>query len=120
MIVQFSESQISAAVDKAFRETTILMNGEFVKAITGAVYSWPVGESPRDAVDTGRLRASQQYQLIDARRANYTWSTEYASAVHSGYLLRNGKAMPARPWTDVALRAKNPTIVMNKLVNAYI
>jgi hypothetical protein len=120
MIVEFDTSDIDLAMDKAFRETAIILNGEFVKAITAPIYGWPTGESPRDVVGTGRLRASQRYGFEGARKANYTWPVEYSAAVHNGYLSRGGNPMPARPWTEIALAAKDPTAIMDTLINAYL
>lgn len=120
MIVNFDSAKIDQAVTKAFRETTIILDGEFKKAITEPIYGWPKGDSPRDVVDTGRLRASQIYQFGSNLNAIYTWPVEYSAAVHNGYLTRGGSAMPARPWTTEALRKKNPTVIMQRLINAYL
>lgn len=47
--------------DKAFRETALLLGRAFTTAITSPVWDWHDG--PRDIVDTGQLRASQQMEI---------------------------------------------------------
>lgn len=63
--------------------------------------------SPRDIVDTGILRQSygQSVELAgrDGLQVLHNWNTRYALAVHNGYRLRNGRQMPARPWTKEPL-----------------
>lgn len=121
MIINLDFSQINKATEKAFREMALVMSGEFTKAISDPVYAWPIGDSPRDVVDTGILRRSQQHQVDTFRMvATYQWPLEYAAAVHNGYLTRAGNAMPARPWTDKALAKSNPAQITERLIGAYL
>lgn len=119
MQIQINLAAIDQAVEKAFKEATMIMDGEFKKAISESVYAWPKGETPRDVVDTGRLRASQEYSYT-YKVARYTWPLEYAAAVHNGYLTRGRTAMPARPWTDKALAKKDLNAMAQRLLNVYL
>lgn len=63
--------------------------------------------SPRNIVDTGRLRRALLFRFINAFVAEYRWTSQYAAAVHEGARLRNGTLLPARPWTG-AVRGTQP------------
>lgn len=116
MIVNINTGVFDQQVKTAWRGTTQIMGGQFTKAITSPTYNWPRGESPRDVVDTGRLRASQRVTRISDYATNYSYPVEYALAVHNGARLRNGTFLPARPWTQVAFSRRNPTDVFNRLM----
>lgn len=119
MQISLNLAAVDKAIERAFKDATLIMDGEFKKAISDPIYPWPKGETPRDVVDTGRLRNSQEYSY-SYKTARYTWPTEYAAAVHNGYLTRGKTAMPARPWTDKALAKKDLNAVAQRLLNAYL
>lgn len=119
MASNFDGRNIQAAADKAFRDMTLIMDGAFKKALTDPVYPWPKGESPRDVVDTGRLRDSQIYQFSQGT-AVYSWPLEYGAAVHNGYITRGRTAMPARAWTDKALAKNDPATITLRLLNVNL
>jgi hypothetical protein len=104
MKLRLNSSQIQGATSKTFKQAARKLEGELVKAITDPIYSWPSGESPRDIVDTGQLRASQKLTFLKPLKAAYLYPVEYAAAVHSGAVFKNGTKLPARAWTKVAVK----------------
>lgn len=119
MKVTVNSRPIKLAAQKAFKDTVLILEGEFTKAITDPVYPWPTGESPRDIVDTGTLRRSQQYRIDGKLTAFFIWNTEYAAAVHNGAVLRNGGRLNARKWTEVAIKRRDPLDTFGKLYKRY-
>jgi hypothetical protein len=89
------------------------VDSELTRHITEPKWDWPRGESPRDIVDTGDLRASQE-MAIDPRPGvmltKYRWSAPYAPAVHDGAVFKatdaegNPKTLTARPWTREVIK----------------
>jgi hypothetical protein len=109
--VRFNTAAISEAITKATNATVMVLDIELRKAITDPIWDWPRGESPRDIVDTGRLRNSQIMVRLGNRRAMYTWRVPYASIVRNGAVLRNGTVIPARKWDELAInRAELPEV----------
>lgn len=102
--------QFQGDVRKAFKETALVVDRNLKEAITANVWDWPKAPSPRDIVDTGRLRASQMLQLGD-NYARYVWPVEYAAAVHEGVSFKNGNKNPPRRWTDYALEKDPPVAI---------
>jgi hypothetical protein len=117
--VNFDGASIKAAAKRAFRDTVLVLEIELVKAITEPVYPWPRGDSPRDIVDTGKLRASQRF-TVSGMTANWVWPVEYALIVHDGAKLNNGTILPPRPWTERALKARPPDQVFEQLLKRYV
>lgn len=95
------------------------LNGRFQDAIGSKVWSWPrqtvrvnnkaVG-SPRNIVDTGAMRQSNLFTMLTPLSAEFRWTTNYASFVHEGAMIRpygNPRAKPVlappRPWTSAVL-----------------
>lgn len=93
-------AQINDAVKTAFKDTALLLAAENTKAISevGAFGSHP----DSDIVDTGRLRSSQQLDFTGDTTADLSWPVEYALYVHEGYVLRNGRVVIGRPWSELA------------------
>lgn len=114
MKIEVDFSKIHRAKEAAFKDMAEIMSGEFTKAITSPTWDWPTG-GKRDIVDTGRLRISQ-VKKVGGLTATYAWPTEYAVAVHNGYISRNGRSWPARPWTDLAVKNQPPLKLFKKLV----
>jgi hypothetical protein len=99
----------SEAAAKAVFQT---LNARFQAALRAPVYSWPgetvrsngqVAGTTRNIVDTANLFQSNSGPEIDGLKVRYAWRTPYATAVHEGYQLQNGRQMPARPWTSAVL-----------------
>lgn len=115
--------RLTNQVNAAFVATVQGFANTCQEHITDERWDWPretvrsdgsIVGSPRDAVDTGRLRDSQTqpfYQSTSAGlKATITWAPvgedgkEYALAVHNGEV-DGGVVKPGRPWTETALEA---------------
>jgi hypothetical protein len=68
--------------------------------------------NPRNLIDTGLagLRGAYSMEMLGKYRAKFTWSKDYATAVHEGASIfpwGNRQArrviLPARPWTRAVL-----------------
>lgn len=61
--------------------------------------------SPRDIVDSGKLRGSQQPPKFSqgGMAASIEWTAEYALYVHEGVTYQNGTSTPPKRWTESAL-----------------
>lgn len=82
----------------ALKRTADQLDVAFTSEISDPKWNWPRDPSPRDIVDTGALRASQQRtDLPDGVR--WSWGVNYAAEVHEGATFKNGLQNPARPWT---------------------
>lgn len=97
----------SKAAQQALKQTAAELDGRFDDAISSKVWPWPFPDSngkssPRSIVDSGDLKQSKSYSL-SGLEASWTWSINYAAAVHEGAKLWNGAILPARPWTDAVL-----------------
>lgn len=115
MKVTFStdyQSRARAASEAATKAVFATLNARFQAALRAPVYSWPgetirsngqVAGTTRNIVDTANLFQSNSGPQIDGLRATFAWRTPYATAVHEGYELQNGRMMPARPWTSAVL-----------------
>lgn len=74
--------------------------------------------NPRNLIDVGNLRQTGFYEFTGPYSARFTWSANYATAVHEGARIRpwgNRSAspvtLPARPWTAAVLgRVRVPGI----------
>ena len=108
-----NEQVLREVVQEAWGRFSAHVDSELTRHITEPKWDWPRGESPRDIVDTGDLRASQT-MAIDSRPGvmvtKYRWSAPYAPAVHDGAVFKatdaegNPRTMPARPWTRELLK----------------
>ncbi len=111
---------VNRATESAFKETCFLLGIEFTKAISEPIWQWDNAPSPRDIVDTGQLRASQQVEFVSDSEAQFSWNVEYALYVHEGYQLRNGREVSGRPWTTKGLKRFNPQKVFETLLAAKL
>jgi hypothetical protein len=108
-----NEQLLREVVSEAWGRFSAHVDSELTRHITEPKWDWPRGESPRDIVDTGDLRASQT-MTIDPRPGvmvtKYRWSAPYAPAVHDGAVFKatdaegNPKTMTARPWTREVIK----------------
>jgi hypothetical protein len=115
---QSEQARLLEALEKAFQESMLLLEREFTASITSTKWQWPTGDSPRDIVDQGRLRDSQELSFVN-NGANFTWSTNYAAAVHEGIVFKNGTTLPPRRWTEDGLNNFQVQIVFSKLFEQY-
>lgn len=100
--VQINAAQILAALREPFSETNELLGREMQRQLTDPKWAWPTQPSPRDIVDTGRLRDSYQ-GTADGLEYEHAYPVRYALAVHNGAVMRNG-SQPARPWVKQAVK----------------
>jgi hypothetical protein len=108
-----NEQLLREVVSEAWGRFSAHVDSELTRHITEPKWNWPRGESPRDIVDTGDLRASQT-MTIDARPGvmvtKYRWSVPWAPAVHDGAVFKatdaegNPKTMTARPWSREVIK----------------
>lgn len=124
------------AAEEATRAVMAELNAAFEQSFTAEAWNWPrdlptrklngatvaeklesyqKGEgikagNPRNIIDEGNLRRSGVWEMTDRFQATFTWSANYAAAVHLGariYPWCNRKArqvlLPARPWTSAVL-----------------
>jgi len=104
------------AMIRAFIEAQPKLVRRFTEEVNADKWTWPNPPSPRDIVDTGRLRDSLNNpnhtgprtptveKTGDLVRAVHTWHVPYAVYVHEGYTLRSGFFGPPRPWTEPAVK----------------
>lgn len=77
-------------------------------------FSWPretrrrnrtVVSSPRNIVDLGDLRRSQERIRTSATQLTYRWNAPYSALVLTGYETSRGTIVPGRNWIKPALDA---------------
>lgn len=118
--VNLNFDNLDAAVDQAFNEAMFLLGREMTKAISDNVWQWPNPPSPRNIVDTGRLRGSQQLTFPASGTALFAWPVDYALYVHEGYTMKNGVTFPGRPWTTYALQSFDISRTMSRLLQQSV
>lgn len=113
----FSPQFITARVPIILRQYDAVIFPAFKAEISTAQFPWPrttvrrngqVVGSPRDIVDLGRLRASQQRFTLGAAGLSlgYRWGgpqAPYAPLVLTGYVTSRGSVVPGRNWILPAL-----------------
>lgn len=113
----FSPQFITARVPIILRQYDAVIFPAFKTEISTAQFPWPrttvrrngqVVGSPRDIVDLGRLRASQQRITLGAAGLSlgYRWGgpqAPYAPLVLTGYVTSRGSVVPGRDWILPAL-----------------
>lgn len=113
----FSPQFIAARVPIILRQYDAVIFPAFKTEISTAQFPWPrttvrrngqVVGSPRDIVDLGRLRASQQRITLGAAGLSlgYRWGgpqAPYAPLVLTGYVTSRGSVVPGRDWILPAL-----------------
>lgn len=110
---------VTPAVERAFIETNLIAGREFQSAIASRVWDWPrltqrragapVG-SPRNIVDMGQLLNSYAPRKVSNREYVHSWPVRHALPVHEGT-----PRMPARRWTEYALKQWSFENTMNRL-----
>tara|TARA_B100000085_G_scaffold120660_1_gene109980 strand:- start:115 stop:522 length:408 start_codon:yes stop_codon:yes gene_type:complete len=109
--------EFDKAVKTALAQTAGKLGAEFTKQISDVKWDWPNktlrknGQevtAPRDIVDLGNLRSSQRRQNVSPTAVEWTWHVDYSAVVHEGAALKNGTALPKRPWTKDAEKEVKP------------
>jgi hypothetical protein len=103
-----NEQLLREVVSEAWERFSAHVDSELTRHITEPKWPWPRGENPRDIVDTGDLRKSQE-MAINSRpgvmETKFRWTAPYAAAVHDGAVYKETdsegqpRTRPARPWT---------------------
>ena len=115
MTIKFPE--IEQAILKAFDATVKYFKQEMTRQLETVKWQWDgtitirrngqaVG-SPRDIVDTKKLRDSLFENRLAENFAELIYGTIYAALVHEGYTTSTGKRKPARPWIIEAVDESN-------------
>jgi hypothetical protein len=114
--LEWRGDEVSQRVAQAFQELVLLYFAENVSVISepGAFADFP----DQDIVDTGRLRASTQFDLETPTRAVFSWPVEYGPYVHEGYVMKDGRVVSGRPWTQEAIDRLKPEETLRKLYRA--
>jgi len=113
----FNSDLIRRRVPIILRQYDAVIFPAFKAEINAVQYPWPretrrrngqIVGSPRDIVDTGALRASQQRFTIGSTGTGlgYRWGgpqAPYAPLVLSGYVTGRGSIVPGRNWIKPAL-----------------
>lgn len=123
------------AAQKAFQSAARELFGAMQQSFTAKAWDWPQdlptrklkgatlkekiasynngdgvrAGSPRNLIDVGNLRQSGYYEFVGPYKARFTWSANYATAVHEGARIHpwgnkdRTVTLPARPWTAAVL-----------------
>ena len=90
---------------------------KFQKSIEDQKFEWPnvtirkngqVVTSPRNIIDTGAFKLSQQREMLNATTCLFTWNVPYSSLILTGYLTKTGKRLPPRDWIRPVLQDEFP------------
>jgi hypothetical protein len=107
------EKLLREVMTEAWGRFSAYVDSELTRHITEPKWDWPRGESPRDIVDRGDLRASQQMEIqeiapgspLSVLITKFRYMAPQAAAVHDGAVFKavdsegNPRTMMARPWT---------------------
>ncbi len=107
MEINVNFARIESAIDEGCQAAAKQVYDAVYDAIADPVYAWPIGESPRDIIDTGELQNSQRYQEDGYASYVFSWDVPYAHAVFTGYVTKSGSIMPARNPVDLAFAKNN-------------
>lgn len=106
---------VMAAFDLAWGEEVEEIDRAFDESIDADLYTWPrltrrqngtTASSPRNIVDTGNLKRSQNKNIISAEEIEWEWGADYAELNHNGGMSTyNGIPYyhTPRPWTQYAI-----------------
>lgn len=113
--LDWNGEEVINKMEAAFKKTAMLYVSLFTQELGSPQFEWPVGDSPRDAVDTGQLRRSIKTN-IEAKGVEFTWDVDYSAHVYYGYKTSRGTVMPARPWAQLALEKKPFEAVFSRIL----
>lgn len=90
---------------------------KFQESIVEQRYDWPqvtirqngqAVTSPRNIVDTGAFKLSQERTMLNATTCLFTWNAPYSSLILTGYMTKTGQRMPGRDWITPVLKTEFP------------
>lgn len=91
---------LDAAIEEQLKVATTRYAAIATQIITQARDWEDLGN--RDIVETGQLRASQRIDRLSATEYRLFYTANYATWVHEGYTMRNGRRIVGRPWLTLA------------------
>lgn len=118
--LDWNGDEIVEALSEPFHQANEVLGREFAKEITANKWDWPSAPTPRDIVDTGELRRSYAGERASKTEHDHSWNTDYAMAVHEGAKFKDGRTMPARPWTKEPLEKGKLENAFEKLAKAEL
>jgi hypothetical protein len=123
------EQKLKELAIASFQDTVKELKEPLEESITSTIWEWPretkrqSGEivfTPRNIVDTGQLKDSQQLFFESWTYAIWRWDTEYALYVHEGYTTQSGTDMPARQWVTNTLDNINIKAIFTDNLKKYL
>ena len=102
------EQLLREVVSEAWTRFSAHVDAELTRHITEPKWPWPRGENPRDIVDLGDLRKSQEMAITSlpgVMETKYRYPAPHAAAVHDGAVYKrvdsdgNPRTMVGRPLT---------------------
>lgn len=125
--LQLNTQQIKQTIAVSMGETVAAIDDAFKQAIDKPLYPWQnstrrrsgeIAFSPRNIVDLGNLRNSQNYKQTGTTTYLFSWDVPYSGLVHEGGYTqgKNPRYYPGRPWitwgikgdTNAPLRYQRP------------
>ena len=113
-IIDFSV--LDDAIDRAFERLVDEFKDLQIEQLERVKWDWyrntkrqsgQIVNSPRDIVDTGKLRDSLNLVEVDNSHVRYEYQEDYAGLVHQGFdgvgKAGSPESYPARPWVASAL-----------------
>lgn len=123
-------TELKKIINKAFRQTVDEFVVELRRQLETVKWEWDgtitvrrsgqVVVSPRDIVDTGKLRDSLMVIENNPKFYDLIYDTIYAELVHEGYTTSSGKQKPARPWVETAVRESDLKAVFIQKLQALL
>jgi hypothetical protein len=101
--ITINTAAINRAAKEALAETCLVMGRAFTESISDPKWAWPRKPSPRDIINTGDLKSSQELIPVSDREYQFKWGADYSLYVLLGYTTRAGNDMPARNWINDGL-----------------
>jgi hypothetical protein len=96
--------QVKNKLYEGLVDTSFILGRNATQELTDVQWYWPRGESPRDIVDTGRLRASLQYiENKEQHSVTLNYPVDYAALNHEGGISNEGISFVPRPWLKTAV-----------------
>lgn len=104
--------RILAQIVKAFEDTNIQAYYEFKETIESEVFFWDrmtrrsngsTVFTPRDIVDTGEFRDSQDLVPVSPYRVEHIWTADHAPRILFGFERSDGSDAPERDWMTATL-----------------
>lgn len=97
-------NQVKTTLYEGLVKTSVVLGQNATEELKKVQWYWPRGESPRDIVDTGRLRDSLQYiEQKQQYSVTLNYPVDYAALNHEGGLSKEGISFVPRPWLTTAV-----------------